>query len=194
MGVTERGWVYVSLVPLPSEADTQSSPSLHVPTPTHPRTAVTRSKRTQSPEASQRHQSPLTALAAFSRVHQDPAPNASLLERCQRKDPEEIRDGGGKRWGNSQPRQHTLPSAPHVSVLVAPLCSTLQYYLARLIALASFFPFRKFLFGGRGKKKKREPNSYGCSRHLATLSNPEPARNILTQVTLPELTPSSRHA
>lgn len=75
----------------------------------------------------------------------------------------------------------------------------IRYYLARLIALASFFPFGKFLFGERGgkekkEKKKKELNSYGCSRHLATLSNPEPARNILTQVTLPELTPSSRHA
>lgn len=41
-----------------------------------------------------------------------PAPNASLLERCQQKDPEEIRDGEHERWGNSQPRQHTPPSAP----------------------------------------------------------------------------------
>lgn len=80
--------------------------------------------------------------------------------------------------------------SPHMSVRAAPFCSTLWYYLARLIALTSFFPSRKFLFG----EKNKEQNSYGCSRHLATLSNPEPARNILAQVMLPKLTLCSRRA
>lgn len=143
-----------------------------------------------------------------------PPANPLQLERCQQKDSEIRCRAGGKDFRQrfraaerSEPCLSLIPGqerrkkkgknpaqalarAPRAAGFVAPFCSTLWYYLARLIALASFFPFRKFLFG----EKNKEQNSYGCLRHLATLSNPEPARNILAQVMLPELTPRSRHA
>lgn len=91
-----------------------------------------------------------------------------------------MREGGGEIGEGAS------PGSPHISA-DGTSCSTLQDYLARLIALASLF--RKFLF--MEEKNPESPNSWGCSRHLTTLSNPEPARNILVQVTIPELTPSS---